>query len=87
MQTVEVESYGIHHWLNTVEFMVNRVAFSICDDLESAVSGIRREANPLGNQSANDRILNLLHFGISEEYRAVRAALALTVTPQSLASG
>jgi hypothetical protein len=80
---MEREEYGIHDWLDSVERMVNRISFAISDDLESAVSGIRREPHPLGRHSANDRIMDLLNFVISAQYRDIRQALALTVRPQS----
>jgi len=83
---IPLEGYGIAEWLSALELMVNKIAFTVCDDLESAVSAMRREANPLGRKSANDRIMDLLRFVISRDYRAIRKALELSVSPTTLAS-
>ena len=71
--------YGIPRWLDSVERACNRLSFTVADDLELAVQMIRRETAPLGSISANDRIVDLIKFGVSQNYFDLRDQLALTI--------
>ncbi len=82
-ELIDVKDYGIPQWLNSVERIANRLSLAICDDVETAVSIIRRQERVIGTTSVNTRILDLIKYIVSKEYRELRSSLALTIRTHS----
>lgn len=72
-----LKDYGIAEWLRSVENSANRIAFTICDDLETAIRMIRQDPYPMSDESANNRIIDILRYAISRDYRQLRQELRI----------
>ena len=72
-------NYGIEEWLSGVESIACRLAFVICDELDTAVHEIRRHDRPLSQEPANTRILDVVLFAISPMYTSIRQRMGLSV--------
>jgi hypothetical protein len=71
---------NIKRWNQAVELTACRAGLVVCGDLETAKKIISAEQQLPGDQSAADKMKDLLLFSVSEEYSALRKALGVAVS-------
>jgi tetratricopeptide (TPR) repeat protein len=79
------EAVDLTSWLNAVDASANRTGFVICNDLPVAANMIRlsdRAAVPVGGKTIEEKLQDLVHYSVSEEYFDIRKQLGLQIGQQ-----
>ncbi len=66
-------------WLTFADHTASRVGLVLCNDLQKAVTGIKREPQAPTTASVPQRVENLAKFAASEEYIEIRKELGLAI--------
>ena len=69
----------VSRWLREVEKTANRVAFLLCNDLQSAIDALNKETFSISKLPIEEKISDLLLFSISDEYHKLRELLSITI--------
>lgn len=75
----EREQIDIVKWMNGVEFTANHIGLFIANDIEVAVSVLRQEPVPLSSLTDEEKILELIHYAISEEFFKLRSEMGISI--------
>ncbi|MEZ4433356.1 MAG: tetratricopeptide repeat protein [bacterium] len=70
---------NVSKWLEAVEHTGNRLGLVLSNDLGAAVQVIKNEAGSFSRAPVQDRIRELVLFGLSENYFKLREALGLSI--------
>ena len=70
---------NVSKWLEMVEHSSNRLGLLLSNDLGAAVRSLKNEAGQFSKAPVQDRVRELVLFGVSEEYFKLRKALGLAI--------
>lgn len=70
---------NVSRWLEAVEHTGNRLGLVLSNDLGAAVQVIKNETGSFSRAAVQDRIRELVLFGLSENYFKLREALGLSI--------
>lgn len=69
----------LKRWVQGVDLTADRVGFALCHDLETAVEIIRASDEGAASVAPQTRLKELVLYGISEPYFALRERLGITI--------
>jgi tetratricopeptide (TPR) repeat protein len=71
--------FDLSRWANAVDYTATRAGYLVCGDLEVAARVVQSEPVSVGSVEPKDKIKDLIHWTVSDEFFALREHLGLTI--------
>ena len=75
----EARNPDLSAWLRGIDHTANRVGLLFSGDIRTAAECIRNEPAPIGKETQKDRLVQLVMFGLSDDYFTLRKELGLAL--------